>query len=233
MSLFGASQKDDLELAKELLQAGASPTVRLSEIEFKIMDQKLVGALIHVKTIYDHPAEREYKAAPSALVTDLNSPASQDGIDRSQMPLHVAAFNNSRRVMLKLIQKGAPVNAEDSLGFTPIFYAAGRGHAQAVQLLIHAGAIPDYRTSMTTALHLAAANGDLETSRLLVYHTPLFPGWNRQLFLLIHQNPDGETSLHCAAQNGSFKLIEELIGAVANFIWKSAPFRNDPRWRRE
>jgi len=68
-----------------------------------------------------------------------------------------------------LLTKGAPVDAGDRRGFTPLMWASAGGVVDLVRLLLENGAKPDRTTSDgTTALMLAAANGFVEVARALI-----------------------------------------------------------------
>ncbi len=55
-------------------------------------------------------------------------------------PLHAAALNGAMRAASTLLEAGALVHVRDSLGHTPLYYAARQGHEGLVELLVKAGA---------------------------------------------------------------------------------------------
>ncbi|KAF9653069.1 asparaginase-domain-containing protein [Thelephora ganbajun] len=55
-------------------------------------------------------------------------------------PLHTAAINNSIKCVCMLLEKGALVHLRDSLGHTPLYYAARMKHGSIVDSLVSAGA---------------------------------------------------------------------------------------------
>ena len=68
-----------------------------------------------------------------------------------------------------LLQAGAPVDAPDVHGATPLHAAAARGQAGAMQALLRAGAAAGAAAADgTTPLHLAAAAGDEAALRVLL-----------------------------------------------------------------
>ena len=71
--------------------------------------------------------------------------------------------------MKELIAAGAPVDAVDRRGFTPLMWAAAGGQIEMVRLLLEAGAAADRRASDgTSALMLASANGFADVVRALI-----------------------------------------------------------------
>jgi len=69
----------------------------------------------------------------------------------------------------ELIAAGAPVDAVDRRGFTPLMWAAAGGQIEMVRLLLEAGAAADRRASDgTSALMLASANGFADVVRALI-----------------------------------------------------------------
>ena len=69
----------------------------------------------------------------------------------------------------ELIAAGAPVDAVDRRGFTPLMWAAAGGQIEMVRLLLEAGAAADRRASDgTSALMLSSANGFADVVRALI-----------------------------------------------------------------
>ena len=69
----------------------------------------------------------------------------------------------------ELVTRGAPVDAADRRGFTPLMWGAAAGQAEMVRLLLDAGAAVDRRAiDGTSALMAAAANGFTEIVRTLI-----------------------------------------------------------------
>lgn len=54
----------------------------------------------------------------------------------SPAPLHVAARYGHSIVVTTLLELGVPVDAHDTIGLTPLHYAAGNGHLKAVRVSV-------------------------------------------------------------------------------------------------
>lgn len=76
---------------------------------------------------------------------------SLDELDRSK--LHYAANNGSSLLVLKLINDGIDINAQDAIGFTPLHFASQNSHFAIIDLLLEYNANPN--------LHDKQGNGPL------------------------------------------------------------------------
>lgn len=66
-----------------------------------------------------------------------------DAVDnKGEGLLSMAAFNNAVRCLQVLVDAGADVNQRNERGYTPLHYAAGLFHPEAVRVLLAAGANP-------------------------------------------------------------------------------------------
>uniref|UniRef100_A0A3Q2XNQ3 Ankyrin repeat and sterile alpha motif domain containing 1B n=1 Tax=Hippocampus comes TaxID=109280 RepID=A0A3Q2XNQ3_HIPCM len=87
-------------------------------------------------------------------------------------PLHHAALNGHREVVLKLLQFEASANVADSKGCVPLHLAAWRGDVDIVRILIRHGPsrcqVNQQNHERETALHCAAQYGHLEVVSVLL-----------------------------------------------------------------
>jgi ankyrin repeat protein len=117
--------------------------------------------------------------------------------------------NNQPEVAKWIICKqGANVNVKDKYGYTPLHFAAEKGHTAVAELLIKAGADFDAKNDTgDTPLHKAAWKGHTTVVELLIKASADFD----------EQDEDGYTPLHNAAYNGHTEVAELLINAGVEF----------------
>lgn len=87
--------------------------------------------------------------------------------------LHDAARRGDLAAVEKLLTAGAPVDATEGAGATPLYLAAGEGHAAVAARLLATGANPRHQASgpfgsTGTPIHVAARHGHLEVVRVLL-----------------------------------------------------------------
>lgn len=83
-----------------------------------------------------------------------------------ETPLMMAAFDNQLKLAQLLIEKGADVN---KTGWTPLHYAATKGHLQMMRLLLDMHAYIDAESpNGTTPLMMAAHYGTPQATKLLL-----------------------------------------------------------------
>jgi ankyrin repeat protein len=88
-------------------------------------------------------------------------------------PLHLAAFFGNRDLALKLIERGAEVDARstNAMKNTPLHAAAAGGKIELVRLLLEEGAnVNATQHGGWTALHAAAQSGNAPMLELLLAH---------------------------------------------------------------
>ena len=114
----------------------------------------------------------------------------RDGVRGITLPMG-AANQDQARVVELLIQRGAEINLQNSVGDTALTCAANNGHERVVELLIRRGADVNLRDSIgCTALTISSQHGHERVVELLLRH-----GADINL-----QNSGGDTALMRAAQ---------------------------------
>lgn len=128
-------------------------------------------------------------------------------IDGEATLLHVAAARNRARVIGRLLELDANIDAIDGHGFTPLFVAARAGAARACAALLDAGARTDTHSfRQKSVLHMAAMGGSAECVRLVLQHSvPQRVPWTREC------DNRGYTPMHVAAMCNN----AECIGVLA------------------
>jgi uncharacterized protein len=100
----------------------------------------------------------------------LNAGASTHGRDPEYLasPLHWASYRGHKAVVAVLLEKGAPIDALNKEGRTPLMMASGSDRDEVVKLLIEMGADTGVKDkSGRTALDYASGNGHKEVAKLL------------------------------------------------------------------
>jgi len=143
--------------------------------------------------------------------------------DTELTALHLASRTGNRAIAKLLIDVGAPLHPSDSRGYDALKYAAEAGFADIVRSIIEANRsdrMPDaskipmeslinrQSERLDTALHLAAANGHLETVNILLEESL---GADLDM-----RNQRGFTPLHCAAEGGFRTTVNRLRLAMEN-----------------
>lgn len=122
-------------------------------------------------------------------------------IGNQDTPLILAAFSGYSGTVTMLLDKGADRNAQDQSGRTALFWAAQKGRAQSVQVLVNAGA--EIRgDEVWTAIN----NGHTGIAKTLLAKNPA----------LARATFDGGTLLQFAARRGDDEVAEALVNAGAN-----------------
>ncbi|EPT04101.1 hypothetical protein FOMPIDRAFT_136339 [Fomitopsis schrenkii] len=81
------------------------------------------------------PSHTRWTIAIGGGLVNCAEPAS------GRSPLHAAALNGCVDAVSALLEAGALVHLRDSLGHTPVYYAARQGHEQVVEVLVKVGGL--------------------------------------------------------------------------------------------
>jgi ankyrin repeat protein len=151
-ALLWTAHWNDLEIADLLLRAGANPN---TANDFRITPLSLACTNGNAALV-----DRLLKAGANP----------NTAIATGETPIMTCASTGSADAVRMLIARGALVNAaEPEQRQTPLMWAASERHPDVVKALIEHGADIRARTKKGfTALHFAAREGDLESTRLLL-----------------------------------------------------------------
>lgn len=183
-ALMLASAHGDLKLVRRLLDLGADPNR---------FNQTGGNALMYA-------AQYNRTEVARTLIERGADVSAQGG--KFWSALMIAVLKGHTALVDLLLARGADPDARDMLGATPLIRAVERRHAGITRHLIDTGAV-DLNASDkqgVTALHLAAAAGDIETVRLLLAH-----GARTDLV-----SADGHTPVMIAEQAGHTTIADLL-----------------------
>ncbi len=126
--------------------------------------------------------------------------------------LMAAVIDGDLDLVKQSIEAGASLDRYDwNLSYAPLGMAIDRGHTDIVECMLKAGANPHCGSTATTALGLAAENGEAEIMQLLLA---------RRVDVNTPIAPDGWTALLAAIQNGHRSIVQLLVTAGANVnVW--------------
>ena len=102
----------------------------------------------------------------------------------------------------------ADINEKDREGFTPLHWAAEKGHLSVVEYLLHRGADFQDRIKGQSYLHWAAEEGHLSVVEYLVDQ-------KADINAQSSGYPSG-TPLHLAVHNGHLSVVEYLVNQKAD-----------------
>ena len=122
--------------------------------------------------------------------------------------LLVAARNGDLIEVQTLLEKGADPNTRIDDGWTPLHWAAFKGHVDVVRVLLERGADPKAKDNNgRRPLHIAAQIGHVEIVKILL---------DRGADPNAKNNNNGSTPLHEAALNGHVDVVRVLLDRGAD-----------------
>ena len=125
--------------------------------------------------------------------------------------LIVACKNGQEEIVELLLESGADAMKTDKRGWTPLFTAAGKGHAGIVRRLVAAGADVDAESGNSTPLITAAIHGHTEVVAFLLEEGKAD----------VNKRVTGPTLASCAACSGVVDVMRMILDA-------GAPLQQDP-----
>jgi len=189
-ALQWAARFDDLDLAAQLIRAGANPKAANRDGATPLFLATENGSASMIRLLLEAGAD------PNAAI-----------LSHGETPLMMAARAGNPEAVKILLDHGAQVNAAETLrGTTALMWAAEQGHAAAVQLLLDHGAEVNAQSKILTPIGrrgLGFANstvlfGNSERSRAKA----------RQI--------GGLTALLFAAREGALDSVRALVAAHAD-----------------
>jgi len=183
--LVDAARNQDQQMVRTLLNQHADVNVRSDDGSTALLwaahwnDLATAELLIHAGA--DANAANDFRITPLSLAcTNASAPLVElllkgganprTTIATGETPAMTCAGTGNADAVRMLIARGADVNAkEPSEHQTALMWAAAERHPNVVRALIDAGAdLQAHTRKGFTALHFAAREGDLETTRLLL-----------------------------------------------------------------
>jgi ankyrin repeat protein len=127
--------------------------------------------------------------------------------ESDQQVLAEAASQGDCLKLARMLKEGVPFNEADTVGVTPLIYAATAGQSQAAAVLLNAGADPNQTSRFgLSPLQMAALRGNVETVKVLV-------GRGARID---HTDPQGGTPLMVASAAGHCEIVDLLLEAGAD-----------------
>jgi ankyrin repeat protein len=146
---FKAIEFDNSVAVQQLLQRGFDPNTPTADLQTPLILAIQKSATKVSQVLVNSPQ------------LQVNRPNSND-----ETPLMLAALQQQESLVKRLIQRGADVNKP---GWTPLHYAATKGHAGIIRLLLEHHAYIDAESpNGTTPLMMAAYYGSPEATKLLL-----------------------------------------------------------------
>ncbi len=224
-ALHNAAYEGHADMAKLLIKAGAlleekdishqtALHIACSRGHCEVIKALVAaGANVETKSTWDrtllHTAASEGKTEVVSLLIAAQADVNAQDTNNGDTPLQLAAWNGHSEVVKLLLAANADVNAKRTKDDeTALHFASREGHDEVVKLLLAAGAqgqVQSRDKGGWTALHEAAAKGDLNNARLLIEKTPIEI-----------KDKIGRTPLHLAALHGKSDMAKLLIAAQAD-----------------
>ena len=156
------------------------------------------------KALLDASKSGDYTTIKALLhvAGNINQPCRHDGASA----LFIACEYGLSDLVRALIADGADVNSTIKDGATPLYIASQEGYCEIAEQLLHARALPNMPChDGATPIIAAARYNHVEMIVLLKFH-----GAD-----INHQNIEGTSALHAAAERGNLKSIQTLLASGA------------------
>ncbi|VDN17895.1 unnamed protein product [Gongylonema pulchrum] len=175
-----------------------------------------INEFVNARTAQLHFPGEEAKLI-NTLIDYGGSPNIQT-ITNQETAMHLAARAGNETALLAIVAKiGAGAvqivqNKQSKAGWSPLMEACALGHLGVARILLqHHARVDVFDENGRTALHLAAANGHLELTDLLLKNKAFDHGAAVEAITL-----DNQTALHFAARYGQLEVAQRLLALGAN-----------------
>lgn len=144
----------------------------------------------------------DLEKAKRLFAQDSSRIHAKDRYGRTPLFIAVSGMKNETEMAAWLIEVGADVNAAETNGFTPLYWAAFDGNVALVDLLLASGASVDVKTNDgKTPLYVAPEKGFVDIVTALAHR-----GADVNV-----ASKEGWTPLHLAARQGKKDLVDSLL----------------------
>ncbi|CAH0396015.1 unnamed protein product [Bemisia tabaci] len=219
-----AAEKGYVEVAKELLEAGADINMRTIDGRTSLFlaaehgKDKIVNILLEKPNIdvnLHHngrtpllvACEKGYTSVVKLLLADYRCMHYINIDHNGSKPLHIAAKYGYEDIISALLEKKPSVNSIDSDGCTPLWIALDNNQEKSVQALLKDFRVNvNFRFKDRTPLGYAVQEGSSTISKLLI---------ERDADINIIDN-DGLTLLHHAICKGLLDVVDHLLNRGAS-----------------
>ncbi|XP_046564422.1 kinase D-interacting substrate of 220 kDa B-like [Haliotis rubra] len=222
--LMLASEKGELHIVRELLDAGVDPNAVDNDNWSALLCAAKEGHLEIVIVLLEKKASIEHRdmcgwtalmwasyKGHSMVVQELLDRGSNANVkaEHNMTCLAWASGRGHTEVVKKLLECGAKVNATDKYGTTPLIWASRKGYLEITECLLAEGANVDSSgMNSWTPLLVATQGGFLDVVRAILEHDPNVNAVDK----------DALTALAIAAKEGFVDIVHDLMtkGAYVN-----------------
>jgi len=211
--LYLAAKSGNAELIEKLINAGANPDLALQEGETALMTAARAGTVIGVESLIAAGADvnvQEQSRGQTALMWAAAQGHAAVVSALINAGANLEAKSNARpRLMYFESSNGAAfdMGSEERLGgYSPLLFAAARGHVEVGEVLVGAGAdVNGTAANGASSLVVAIHSGHTEFAQLL---------------LSADADPDaidaGYNPLHAAVLRGDIEIVRALLASGAD-----------------
>ncbi|KAJ4510584.1 general transcription repressor [Exophiala dermatitidis] len=214
-ALSVASECGQLEAARTLIEHGADVNFQIEGLPIALEAAAAQNEVDVAKVLIENGADLNLSGQASLdrasasghleMVNFLLTAGIPTVGNEEHRPLHSAADCGHDKVVARLLEAGADVNARAIDGRTALHDAVTSGNSRCVQLLLEAGADPNATNGLESPLHLASRYGHEEAVKLLIA-----AGADLEI-----TNRVSGTALQTAAKAGHSHIVDTLQTAGA------------------